>query len=128
MAQINASGSLAGLTAGDVSGLLIIRQNNTQQIVDGLNKGMIAALEEIGLRAERYAVANETAVDTGRLRNSITHQLDSGAKKVYVGTNVEYAPYIELGHHSFKGLKFLSRAASEHSDEYSGVFKKHLGS
>ena len=127
ISPINASGSLAGLTAGDISDMLIIRENNTRQVVDGLERGIIAALEEIGLRAQRYAFQNETAVDTGRLHNSITHQLDAGEKAVYIGTNVEYAPYIELGHHSYKGLKFLTRAASEHSSEYRDVVKKHLG-
>jgi len=106
---------------------LVVNVDNTTQVVEGMEKAILTSLEEIGLRAERYAVANETAVDTGRLRNSITHKLDAGKKAVYIGTNVEYAPYIELGHHSFKGLKFLSRAASEHASEYGDVVKKHLG-
>lgn len=49
------------------------------------------SLEIIGLTAERYA--KELApVDTGRLRNSITHEVD--AKDVYIGSNVEYAPHL----------------------------------
>jgi HK97 gp10 family phage protein len=38
-------------------------------------------------------------VDTGRLRSSITHRLeqDGIGLVAYVGTNVEYAIYVELG-------------------------------
>ena len=34
-------------------------------------------------------------VDIGRLRNSITHSLNKGDKSVSIGTNVEYAIYVE---------------------------------
>jgi len=39
-------------------------------------------------------------VQTGRLRASITHGLGEDGLGLYcdVGTNVEYAPYVELGH------------------------------
>lgn len=40
-------------------------------------------------------VKPRTAVDTGRLRASITH--DSGETSVRVGSNVEYAGFLELG-------------------------------
>ena len=36
-------------------------------------------------------------VDTGLLRNSITHAVDTEEKSVIIGTNVEYAAYVELG-------------------------------
>lgn len=38
-------------------------------------------------------------VDTGRLRGSIAYELDGGAIPLWarVGTNVDYAPYQELG-------------------------------
>ena len=45
-------------------------------------------LESWGLNAERYA-KEKCPVDTGRLRNSITHAKDE--KTMYIGTNVEYA-------------------------------------
>jgi phage gpG-like protein len=34
-------------------------------------------------------------VDTGRLRQSITHRIEGSTG--IVGTNVEYAPYVEYG-------------------------------
>ena len=50
------------------------------------------ALEIIGGKAETYAKLL-APVDTGNLRNSITHQqLDEDTE--IIGTNVHYAPYV----------------------------------
>lgn len=38
-----------------------------------------------------------TPVDTGRLRNSMAYATDANNRTVYVGTNVEYALYVEEG-------------------------------
>lgn len=56
----------------------------------------LRALETCGLVAEGYA-KKLCPVDTGNLRNSITHQVDEGEPAVYIGSNSEYAPYVELG-------------------------------
>lgn len=117
----------AGLTEADSSDLLVIKENNTEQILNAIDDALAAALEEIGLRAERHAKA-ETPVDTGRLRNSITHAINMDEEAVYIGTNVEYAPYVELGVHGREGKKMLTRAASEHGEEYRNVLKKHMQS
>lgn len=103
-----------------------IIENNTKLVERSINKAIAKALEEIGLRAERHAAA-ECPVDTGRLRASITHALDMDEQAVYIGTNVEYAPYVENGTHSITGRKFLYQAATKHADEYAKVFKKHMG-
>ncbi len=43
-------------------------------------------------------------VKTGRLRGSITHEVEAGEQIVIaVGTNVEYAPCVELGHNQEPG-------------------------
>ena len=39
----------------------------------------------------------EQSVDTGNLRNSITHTVDEEEPAAYIGSNVEYAAYVELG-------------------------------
>ena len=39
--------------------------------------------------------------DTGILRNSITHEVEGN--KAYVGTNISYAPYVEIGTGIFAG-------------------------
>lgn len=107
---------------------ITIREDNTDKVIKGINRAVSAALEKIGLKAETYAKQNITkqgAVDTGNLRNSITHATTKDA--VYIGTNVEYAPYVELG--TSRGMKprpYLKPAAQDHADEYRRIFKSEL--
>ena len=108
--------------AGDV----LVKQDNTKQVVDGIESAIGVALEEIGLLAENYA-AKKCPVDTGNLRASITHEVDAGDNAVYIGTNVEYAPYVELGTSHQKAQPFLRPAASEHGAQYRQGLKKALG-
>lgn len=51
-------------------------------------------LEMCGLAAEGYAKLL-CPVDNGTLRNSITHTVVG--EDCYIGTNMEYGPYVELG-------------------------------
>ena len=108
--------------AGGVS----VKQDDTGQVIDGIESAIGAALEEIGLLAENYA-AKKCPVDTGNLRASITHGVDAGDNAVYIGTNVEYAPYVELGTSRQKAQPFLRPAASGHGAEYRQVLEKALG-
>lgn len=101
-------------------------QDNTGQVIDGIDSAIGAALEEIGLLAENYAT-KKCPVDTGNLRGSITYEVDAGDNAVYIGTNVEYAPHVELGTSRQKAQPFLRPAASEHGAQYSRVLKKALG-
>lgn len=100
--------------------------NNSKEVKEAFEKQAIKALTECGLLAEGFAIQRLTeqdAVKTGLLRNSITfgitgepvnkksYKADVGDKKghydsdipkernmaLYVGTNVEYASYIEHG-------------------------------
>ena len=90
-------------------------KDNSQQILSAMEKGIKNGLEAIGLTAETYA-KKATPVDTGRLRNSISHTVDGEA--AYIGSNVEYAPYVELGTSRAKAHHMLQKAATEHSAEY----------
>ena len=66
-------------------------KDNSKQVLSAMEKGIKNGLEAIGLTAETYA-KKATPVDTGRLRNSISHETDKEA--VYIGTNVEYAAFV----------------------------------
>ena len=98
-------------------------KDNTQQVLSALEKAKKQGLEAIGMTAEGHAKKN-TPVDTGRLRNSITHTADSNA--AYIGTNIEYAPYVELGARSRKPVHMLTRAATEHKAEYKQIMEDAL--
>lgn len=103
-----------------------VKQDNTEQVIDGIDSAIGVALEKIGLLAENYAV-KKCPVDTGNLRGSITHEVDTADNAVYIGTNVEYAPYVEFGTSRQKAQPFLRPAASEHGEQYRQVLKKALG-
>lgn len=116
-------GSAKGLTASDISGLVEVRADNREAIANAIDRALVAALEEIGLVAEGYAKAT-CPVDTGRLRNSVTHLLKG--YDCFIGTNVEYAPYVEEGTSRMKGKHFLRKAATGHGDTYRAILEKHL--
>ena len=118
-------GSAKGLLASDISGLVEVREDNREAIANAIDLALVAALEEVGLVAEGYA-KRACPVDTGRLRNSITHIVDEGTRHVVIGTNVEYAPYVELGTRHQKPQPYLKPAAKDHYSTYKGIFLKHL--
>lgn len=95
-------------------------QTNRQEILNHFPDVVEAALEAIGLTAESHAKEN-CPVDTGRLRNSITHAVEGDA--VYIGTNVEYAPYVELGTSRMGARPFLGPAVENHGQEYKELFE-----
>lgn len=74
---------------------------NTDAVKNATKKAIETALEAIGLQAVSYAKTNlekePRRVDTGNLRNSLTHQVKTNENAVYVGTNTEYAAYVEYG-------------------------------
>ena len=106
-------------------------------LVNKLSKeAMVKAAISVGLLTSGYA-QELCPVDTGLLRDSITHAYsDESDHKVelLVGTNVYYAPYVELGHHQqpgrfvpkikkrlkrswVPGKPFLRPAFANHTDE-----------
>lgn len=95
-------------------------KDNTDEVLSALKRAKKRGLEAIGLTAEGYA-KKDTPVDTGRLRNSISHATDDEA--AYIGTNVEYAPYVELGSPTIKAHHMLQKAATEHTDEYKQIME-----
>lgn len=104
---------------------VIIGENNTRAIMEAIDHATAAALEEIGLVAERFA-KGACPVDTGRLRNSITHAINMDEEAVYIGSNVEYANAVENGTSRREGVHFLRSAAQDHGAFYRGILEKHL--
>ena len=86
------------------------------------------ALKAIGQTAEGYA-KDDCPVDTGRLRNSIANEVFEEENAVYIGTNVEYAPYVEYrdnASHQTGKAHFLRDAAANHGDHYSAILEAAL--
>ena len=77
-----------------------IRADNSGDVLRELDSKIEAILEAWGIQGVGAVVdiiTSESRVDTGAMRNSISHQVDAGDKSVYIGTNIEYAIYHELG-------------------------------
>lgn len=130
--------------------------DNTARFLEEYAKAKKRGLQAIGMTAETHAkeiITEAHAVDTGRLRNSITYALggesanisnysgDHGEpggtytghapkdsyESVYIGTNVEYAEGIELGTHRKAGaVHMLKKSATENTKEYEGLLKDSL--
>lgn len=146
----------------DIGGIEI-SQDNTKEILNALEGSAEKILTMIGIKAEKYAKAlcpvgtsESTGVKGyrgGTLRNSITFNVEWEGKQagLMVGTNVEYAPFVELGTlggfeglppewESFeaspskgikhgKGIKarhFLRDAIQNHLDEYKTIIESEL--
>lgn len=70
--------------------------DNSAAVLKELAYASERALKRIGMKAEDYAV-DLVPVDTGLLRDSITHEVDAIKKEVLIGSTSEYAAYVELG-------------------------------
>ena len=97
--------------------------DNSAMFLNALPGAVTRALEAIGQQAEGYAKM-KCPVDTGNLRNSITHATLGHTE--YIGTNVYYAPYVEMGTYKMDARPFLKPAATEHSSEYKAIAKQYL--
>ena len=102
-------------------------ESHKDEVIQAKDEAIARALETIGLVAERYA-KEYAPVDTGRLRNSISHEAVPEEETVYIGTNVEYAPYQELGTRFQPGTPFLRPAIDNHLDEYKQIVEEGLKS
>lgn len=98
--------------------------DNTAAVKGGMKSAFARALERIGMQAEGYA-KDLCPVDTGNLRNSITHTSDG--KAAYIGTNVTYGKYVELGTVKMAAQPYLRPAAADHTGTYANIVKDELG-
>lgn len=155
-------------TTGSVAGFEVT-EDNTQEVLEALDLASDRALMIIGMKAEKYAKAlcpvgtpeSTGYIDKngvlhpnkgyrgGTLRNSITFNVRSDDKEVDIGSNVEYAPYVELGTgpqfeappeweqfdapqgsgHG-KGMRprhFLRDGIQQHMSEFGNIIKNELG-
>ena len=99
--------------------------DNSKEVSDNIKAALLRGLETCGLVAEGYA-KKLAPVDTGNLRNSITHTVDEEEPAAYIGTNVEYAPYQELGTIHMAAQPFLKPAAADHANEYRKIIENEL--
>ena len=105
--------------------MIIEIHDNSEEIANDIKSALLRGLETCGLVAEGYA-KKLAPVDTGNLRNSITHDVDDGEPAAYIGTNVEYASYVCLGTIHMKAQPFLKPAVADHANEYRKIIENEL--
>lgn len=128
-------------------------KDNTKEVLETLERAKERGLEAIGLTAEGHAKKDPNMpVDTGLARNSITFAISGkgantksykadrgdetgayegtapkdGEKGVYIGSNVEYFEYIELGGANIAARHVLKNAAAQHTDEYKKLMEESM--
>jgi HK97 gp10 family phage protein len=69
---------------------------NDKEVLENIRGKILDALEVSGALVEGSA-KDIVPVDTGNLKGSIVHKVNESDLSVTIGTNVEYAPYIEFG-------------------------------
>lgn len=131
--------------------------DHSEEVRREFGEAMARALEAVGLQMEGYAKENLTSagrIDTGNLRNSITHAVVPDEASVITGTNVEYAVFHEVGTgiyldpelgqgrqdpwfyqddkgewHITRGVKpvhYLRNALKDHLGEYRDIIEEYL--
>lgn len=116
--------------------------DNSPEFIAAVKQGIKKAMAEIADQAESN-VADLAPVDTTRLKTSITGVSDDDT--AYIGTNVEYAPYVEMGHTQTPGRyvpalgkrlvrdwvaprPFLKPGIMNNMDEYEEIAKQAIES
>lgn len=122
----------------------------------GIESRIGLILEALGIEASGIAQENlrnsVSEFATGNLENRTTYYVDKSSDSVYIGTNVEYGIYVELGTgiyasegngrktpwmwvdekgvghwtHGIKPKHFLKRAITEHISDYEKIIEDGL--
>lgn len=123
-----------------MAGIEVTLTSNKDEILEALGEQLGQAMIAIGMAAESNAKQEITKavydtpesksgyIRTGRLRNSIAYGVDTSEPAVYIGSNVEYAPYVELGTSKMRARPFLKPAVENYAEEYKDLLEQAMKS
>lgn len=104
--------------------------SNLPQALKNLEMAKIEILHAWGVTLQSEATAR-APVQTGALRSSISYRVLESEGRVIVGSNMEYAPYVELGTSRNRGYPFLEPAIMENHQKLKRIaeeiYRKRLG-
>lgn len=121
-----------------MEGIEVTLESNMDAVLEALGEQLGQGMIAIGMTAESNAKQEITKavydtpesksgyVRTGRLRNSISYGVDTNEPAVYIGTNVEYAPYVELGTSKMRARPFLKPAVEKYAGEYQDLLNQAM--
>lgn len=100
-----------------------------QEEIEKMKQRRERTIQQIAVFVEAEAKLR-TPVKTGHLRRSISHetQSDENTSKAYIGTNVEYAPYVEFGVASknIPAQPYLRPAIEENRDKIRDMIREGM--
>ena len=99
--------------------------SNAVNVLNALTNARNRALEAIGLYVEGEAKLR-CPVDTGNLRSSYDHKVDEANKAVHIGTNVDYAIFVEKGTKHQKEQPHLTPAAEQNLDQIKRIAEQYI--
>lgn len=99
-----------------------VSKDNTGKVFSEAEQIVIKMLEKAAVLVERDAKIL-CPVKTGTLKRSITHEI-VGSTTAIVGTNVEYAPHVEIGTHKMSAKPFLMPALEMNVKKIMELLKK----
>ena len=114
---------------------IVIKNNNIDKVKAELQDKVPVIMEALAIEAEGNAITevnklvydtppSDSYVRTGRLKNSISHASDDNT--AYIGTNLEYAPFVELGTSRMRPRPFLKNAIVKYQDDYKKIIEEGL--
>lgn len=83
---------------------------------------VLRGLSRIGAKMHEYAV-KLVPVRTGALRDTIAFQVDPDEPAVYIGSNSEYAAYVELGTGEYSDVGGTPQKRWAYKDEATGEWR-----
>jgi HK97 gp10 family phage protein len=109
--------------------------SHVNEVLSELDQKKSVVLNALAIEAEGNAIdevnklvydtpPSDSYVRTGRLKNSISHKSDD--EYAYIGTNLEYAPYVELGTSKMAPRPFLRNAIANYTDDYKQIIEEGL--
>lgn len=120
-------------------------ESNRDEVEKACAEAIYRSLEAVGLRAEGDVKQEITkpkkhkswdkkhakvrgSVDTGTLRNSITHEARPSQEAVLIGTPTEYASFVEFGTSKSPAYPFLRPALTNPTNvnRYKNIFETYL--
>ncbi len=98
-------------------------ESNSEEVIAKLKEKIKDSLNEIGTLIVAEAQVR-TPVDTGTLRRGETFKIDENT--VYVGSNVPYDEYVELGTSKQEAQPHWTPAVMGNIEEIKRIVRQHL--
>ena len=121
-------------------GVSVKFEDNSPLVLAALKSATLRGLKSCGEKGAEYAKRELEKVKAHKcgparpniITSDLVNSVDSAVvvqgrgHKMVVGTNVKYAPYVELGTRKSWAYPFLKPAMTEHDEEYKQILKDSL--